>query len=49
MVHQLVVVVLVRMRDLAQNSCTIGKMEEVEDTMMMWPLPSCHTQRKTIY
>lgn len=41
MVHQLVVEVLVQMRDLAQIFCTIGKMEEVEGTMLMWPLPSC--------
>lgn len=49
MVHQLAVEVLVRMRDPAQNFCTVGKMEEVEGTMMMWPLPSCHMQRKTRY
>jgi hypothetical protein len=49
MVRQLVVEVLVQMRDLAQNFCTIGKMEEVEGTMLMWPLPSCQMQRKARY
>lgn len=49
MVRQLVVEVLVQMKDPAQNFCTVGKREVVEGKMMMWPLPSCHMHHKTRY
>jgi hypothetical protein len=47
--HQLAVEVLVQMRDPARNPCKVGKMEEAEGMLMMWPLLSCLMLHKTRY